>query len=209
MQRTRRCVRAGASPVTFRAWRGYPPTSPSNRTLFRRLIQTYLYARHSTINMISLRLGLLFWVFLVHLAGIYLFTGGFLLTRLSLPNFSTCSEENCGVLPTHKRAVVLIIDALRFDFIAPNTPHPPSPFYHNVLTLPQKLTELRHRHSLIFNSYADPPTATMQRIKGITTGSLPTFVDIGNNFGGSSIAEDSIVKQLKLAGKKVVPPFTP
>ncbi|KAG6820864.1 hypothetical protein H0H93_010691 [Arthromyces matolae] len=48
----------------------------------------------------------------------------------------------------------------------------------------------------------DPPTATLQRIKGLTTGSLPTFVDIGNNFGASSIAEDSILKQLRLAGKK-------
>jgi phosphatidylinositol glycan class O len=43
----------------------------------------------------------------------------------------------------------------------------------------------------------------LQRIKGLTTGSLPTFVDIGNNFGGSSIADDSIIKQLRLSGKKV------
>ncbi|KAG5634046.1 hypothetical protein H0H81_003636 [Sphagnurus paluster] len=65
-----------------------------------------------------------------------------------------------------------------------------------------ELTSARPEHSFLFNAYADPPTTTLQRIKGLTTGSLPTFVDIGNNFGGSSIAEDSILKQLRLAGKK-------
>jgi len=151
-----------------------------------------------------MRLILLIWVFLVHLAGIYLFTRGFLLTRLSLSNASDCSTQNCDVSPIHKRAVFLIIDALRFDFVTPNPPSPVSPFHHNILTLPQELTKKRPKHSFIFNSYADPPTTTLQRIKGITTGSLPTFVDVGNNFGGSSIAEDSSLKQLKLAGKKVM-----
>ncbi|KAF8907063.1 alkaline-phosphatase-like protein [Gymnopilus junonius] len=149
------------------------------------------------------RLYLLIWVFLIHVAGIYLFTRGFLLTRLSLSNTSTCSEPNCGIIPTHQRAVLLIIDSLRFDFVSPDPPTPQSPFHHNVLTLPRELTEKHPKHSFIFNSYADPPTTTLQRIKGITTGSLPTFVDIGNSFGGSSIAEDSILKQLKSAGKKV------
>lgn len=154
--------------------------------------------------MIPSRLGLLFWVFFIHLAGIYLFTRGFLLTRLSLPNSSVSSETNCGIKPTHKRAVLLIIDSLRFDFLSPKPPNPPSPFHHNILTIPQHLTQKHPRHSFIFNSYADPPTATLQRIKALTTGSLPTFIDIGNNFGGSSITEDTILRQMKLAGKKVM-----
>jgi phosphatidylinositol glycan class O len=154
--------------------------------------------------MLSSRLTLLIWVSSVHLAGIYLFTRGFLLTRLSLSNASNCSIQNCNVSPTHTRAVFLIIDALRFDFVTPNPPSPLSPFHHNILTLPQELTKKRPKHSFIFNSYADPPTTTLQRIKGITTGSLPTFVDVGSNFGGSSIVEDSILKQLKLTGKKVM-----
>ena len=36
------------------------------------------------------------------------------------------------------------------------------------------------------------PTA-LQRIKGLTTGFLPTFVDIGESFGGSVIVEDSLL----------------
>lgn len=152
---------------------------------------------------VGMRAWLLLWVFLAHLAGIYLFTRGFLLTRLSLSDLSSCPNADCTIVPTHKRAILLIIDALRFDFITLNPPDPPSPFHHNILTLPRELT-LRHpKRSFIFNAYADPPTTTLQRIKGITTGSLPTFVDIGNNFGGSSIAEDSILRQMKMAGNKV------
>jgi phosphatidylinositol glycan class O len=43
----------------------------------------------------------------------------------------------------------------------------------------------------------------MQRIKGVTTGSLPTFIDVSANFGATSIEEDSLLIQLKLNGKKV------
>jgi GPI ethanolamine phosphate transferase 3 subunit O len=153
--------------------------------------------------MLTKGLGLLLLVSFIHLAGIYLFTRGFLLTRLSLSEFNDCSSQPCTTTPTHTRAVLLIIDSLRFDFLSPNPPNPTSPFHHNVLTLPQKLTKSRPEHSFIFHAYADPPTTTLQRIKGLTTGSLPTFVDMGSNFGGSSIAEDSIIKQLRSAGKNV------
>jgi phosphatidylinositol glycan class O len=145
---------------------------------------------------------ILLWAFLIHCAGIYLFTSGFLLSRLSLPNFSTC-DESCSAHATHSRAVILIIDALRFDFVAPNPPLPPSPFHHNVLTLPQQLTAENPRRSFLFDTYVDPPTTTLQRIKGLTTGSLPTFLDLGSNFGAASIEEDSLIQQLKFQGKKL------
>jgi phosphatidylinositol glycan class O len=144
----------------------------------------------------------LVWVFVIHAIGLYLFAKGFLLTRLSLPQVNTHDEP---LVPTHKRAVILVIDALRFDFISPDPPQPRSPHYHGVLKLPAQLTKTRPRHSFIFNSFSDPPTTTLQRIKGITTGSLPTFVDIGKSFGGSAVDEDSIVNQLRLSGKRVRP----
>lgn len=150
--------------------------------------------------MLSKGLLLLLWVFLIHLAGIYLYTRGFLLTRLSL---SEISEPDADWAPSHKRAVLLIIDALRFDFISPDPPQPPSPYHHHVLRLPAELTKKQPDRSLIFTSFADPPTTTLQRIKGITAGSLPTFIDMGSNFGGYSNLEDSIISQLKLAGKRV------
>ncbi|KIK46217.1 hypothetical protein CY34DRAFT_800749 [Suillus luteus UH-Slu-Lm8-n1] len=150
--------------------------------------------------MISREFRILFWVLCVHLVGIYLFTKGFLLTRLALPDRSADTYTS---LATHKRAVLLVIDALRFDFIAEHPPEPASPFHHNILTLPRELTAAHPDRSFIFNAHSDPPTTTLQRLKGITTGSLPTFVDAGENFGGSSIHEDSIIHQLNAAGGKI------
>lgn len=149
--------------------------------------------------------SLLFWTAFTHIAGLYLFTRGFLLTRLSLSQVATCAagDAPCTLPATHQKAVLLIIDSLRFDFLSPDPPRPASPFHHDVLTLPRELTAAHPERSVLFNAFPDPPTATLQRIKGIVTGSLPTFVDIGSNFGGSSIEEDSLVKQLQIARKKV------
>lgn len=144
---------------------------------------------------------LLTYVLLLHASTLYIFTRGFLLTRLSLTNITECTD--CTLPATHSRLVLLVIDALRFDFVAENPAIDPSPYYHNVLTLPAELTSKYPTQSFIFDAYSDPPTATLQRIKGITTGSLPTFVDAGSNFGGSQILEDSLIRQLREADKKV------
>lgn len=45
---------------------------------------------------------------------------------------------------------------------------------------------------------ADAPTTTLQRLKGITTGSLPTFIDVGSNFATSEINEDNFIDQVHL-----------
>ncbi|WVQ73801.1 hypothetical protein IAR50_003382 [Cryptococcus sp. DSM 104548] len=137
----------------------------------------------------------------LHLIGLYLFAHGFLLSRVTIPHTSTPYDET--VAPTHSKAVVIVIDALRTDFISPHYPEPFSPHHHGVLTLPAELTKNQPEHSLIFNAYSDPPTSTMQRIKGITTGSLPTFIDISSNFASTAIDEDSLIHQLVAANKTV------
>ncbi|KAG8902560.1 mannose-ethanolamine phosphotransferase gpi13 [Tulasnella sp. 403] len=143
---------------------------------------------------------LLLWVFFIHGTSLYLFTRGFLLSRLALDNTSKCEDSTLPA--THSKAILLIIDSLRFDFITPNPPHPPNENCHGVFTFPAELTAKYPDRSFIFNAYSDPPTATLQRIKGITTGSLPTFVDIGSNFGGSAIKEDSLIHQVVSSGKR-------
>jgi phosphatidylinositol glycan class O len=149
---------------------------------------------------------LLLFVLFTHLSGLYLFTRGFLLTRLALSETITCSPDSldgCTVPPTYNKAVFLIIDALRFDFISPDPPSPLDLNHHNVLTLPSELSRSSPAHSHIFHAYSDPPTTTLQRLKGLTTGSLPTFIDAGSNFAGSAIAEDSWILQLERANKTV------
>ncbi|KAJ8444087.1 hypothetical protein Cgig2_025088 [Carnegiea gigantea] len=64
--------------------------------------------------------------------------------------------------------------------------------------------------SRIFKAIADPPTTSLQRLKGLTTGGLPTFVDVGNSFGAPAIGEDNFIQQVYLFhflvenGKRVV-----
>ncbi|WWC68761.1 uncharacterized protein I206_102695 [Kwoniella pini CBS 10737] len=141
---------------------------------------------------------ILLYITALHVIGLYIFTKGFLLTRLTIPHVSPpYTPENLAPVPaTHSKAVIIIIDALRTDFISPHYPQQKSPYHHGVLTLPSELSLSQPDHSLIFNSFSDPPTSTMQRIKGITTGSLPTFIDISSNFASTAIEEDSLISQL-------------
>jgi phosphatidylinositol glycan class O len=80
---------------------------------------------------------------------------------------------------------VIVVDALRFDFALESLP----------LSIGSRLPS-HDGTSQLFQFIADPPTVTMQRIKGMTTGGLPTFMDISGNLGGATIDEDSWVDQL-------------
>ena len=55
----------------------------------------------------------------------------------------------------------------------------------------------------LFRFIADPPTTTMQRLKALTTGGLPTFIDIGSNFNSYEIQEDSLIRQVSRNGRNV------
>ena len=46
--------------------------------------------------------------------------------------------------------------------------------------------------------------AFLIRLKGLTTGSIPTFIDISSNFASYEIDEDNIIDQMIDRGRKVV-----
>jgi phosphatidylinositol glycan class O len=142
---------------------------------------------------------------LLHLSGLLLFTRGFLLNRVALPSRSSCADAStdCTLPSRHPRAVVLVFDALRWDFLFPQGPDS-DPYHHNRLLTPARLTHEQPSNSLLFKFIADPPTTTLQRLKGLTTGTLPTFVDAGSNFGGSTIEEDNWLEQARSSGKRIV-----
>lgn len=50
--------------------------------------------------------------------------------------------------------------------------------------------------NLLFRFVADPPTTTQLRLKGLTTGTLPTFIDVGQSFGAEAVSEDNIIFQV-------------
>lgn len=45
----------------------------------------------------------------------------------------------------------------------------------------------------MYKFISDMPTVTTSRLKCITTGAVPAFIDIGTSFSGSSITEDNLL----------------
>uniref|UniRef100_A0A8C6YZW6 GPI ethanolamine phosphate transferase 3, catalytic subunit n=1 Tax=Nothoprocta perdicaria TaxID=30464 RepID=A0A8C6YZW6_NOTPE len=161
------------------------------------------------------------WVSLLFAAGLGLFLSGFLLTRAELPQRSSCAEppgpgpgpwpwrgqrppRSCWLPRRFARALLVLIDALRFDFAAAAAARGRPRHYHGKLGVLRQLAAAQPRHGRLYRFRADAPTATMQRIKGLTTGSLPTFVDVGSNFASYAIREDNLLAQLVHNGRRVV-----
>lgn len=148
----------------------------------------------------------------VQVFGLYLFLKGFLLTRqtFDLQGKSYSSWDRFPLhdvpsihvppivppKPSFKRTVVILIDALRFDFVL-NITNPSNPYFLNQIPILHHLYETQPRSSLLYQFRADPPTTTMQRVKGLMTGSLPTFIDAGANFASSAVGEDHLLFHMK------------
>ena len=101
---------------------------------------------------------------------------------------------------------MLIIDALRYDFTVPFEPtvEDPAQAFHNALPFLWETAVREPNNAFLLPFIADPPTSTLQRLKGLTTGTLPTFIDIGSNFAGTAINEDNLLMQMRDQGKRIV-----
>ncbi|XP_075165839.1 phosphatidylinositol glycan anchor biosynthesis class O [Haematobia irritans] len=169
------------------------------------------------------------WIAYLISSGVYLFSRGFLLSRVSKTDISTCrhlstdpsdeyylTEEvvheifkdvNASLnlcLPQKSKVIILVIDALKYEFgIYKENVSNPLP-YENKLTVLRDLHVNMPLNTRLMRFKADPPTTTLQRLKGLTTGTLPTFVDIGSNFASPEINEDNIVDQMIRSGLPVV-----
>jgi GPI ethanolamine phosphate transferase 3 subunit O len=62
---------------------------------------------------------------------------------------------------------------------------------------------VQEQSSILAAFTADPPTTTMQRVKALLTGSLPTFLDVGSVFSGAKIEEDNMLYQAMRRGMRV------
>ena len=112
------------------------------------------------------------------------------------------SSYGCWHPKTFNKAVIIIIDALRYDFTVPSDGE--HNHYHNALKVLYETAIEQPHNAFLLPFIADPPTATLQRLKGLTTGTLPTFVEFGSNFAGTAIEEDNLLRQLRAAGKNLV-----
>ena len=142
------------------------------------------------------------WIASTFSFGLFLFTRGFLLTRIELANHSVSRQwqrtlglsedvlldrifDEMGLkMPinvtmeynvpwvTFKKAILLIIDGLRHDFISTTNAEVSNTFYQNNMQHVKHLVDNKMSNSRLFKFIADPPTTTMQRLKALTTGSM-------------------------------------
>ena len=151
---------------------------------------------------------LILWIYSTFIFGLLVFKKGFLLTRNEMKNhsFQSWHSEDAHLgyrhnnvyrnWQTFSRLVLVVIDGLRFDFIAKRTGKNTN-FYHNKMKLLQNLLAKDPERTKLFKFIADPPTTTMQRLKGLTTGKN---------------SQQSIIKSLsrcKQQGKHLLPPQNP
>lgn len=85
----------------------------------------------------------------------------------------------------------MVIDALRWDFIAES----------DRMTYLNNL--IRRNESCLIKLRVHAPTVTMPRIKAMTSGTVPNFIDLILNFGASEMNVDNLIWQMKSQGKIV------
>uniref|UniRef100_A0A1I8BW74 GPI ethanolamine phosphate transferase 3 n=1 Tax=Meloidogyne hapla TaxID=6305 RepID=A0A1I8BW74_MELHA len=148
----------------------------------------------------------------IYAISLIIFQKGLLVKRHVLPLKSSCSDiitsENCWIKPKYNKSIILIIDALRFDFIFPyencmgtQRRDGDEKYYHGQMSKVAKLLREQPGNAILFPYIAEAPTTTFQRIKALVTGSVPAFIEAGDNFDGTKISEDNILDQLLASGK--------
>ncbi|GKT43818.1 GPI ethanolamine phosphate transferase 2 [Colletotrichum spaethianum] len=130
------------------------------------------------------------------------FASGFFPYKPVLPGLAQYETLEYGPPPAapFDRLIFMVVDALRSDFVYVDG---------TGFTYTQEL--IRDGAALPFTAYARSPTVTMPRIKAITTGSIPSFLDVILNLdeadtSSTLAAQDTWLAQMKAkqAGKLVM-----
>ncbi|XP_070120208.1 GPI ethanolamine phosphate transferase 2 isoform X6 [Equus przewalskii] len=97
--------------------------------------------------------------------------------------------------PLFSKVVIVLIDALRDDFVFGSK---------GVKFMPYTTYLVEKGASHSFVAEAKPPTVTMPRIKALMTGSVPGFIDVVMNLNSPALLEDNVITQAKAAGKRII-----
>ncbi|WYZ40365.1 hypothetical protein EsH8_IV_000706 [Colletotrichum jinshuiense] len=133
---------------------------------------------------------------------ILIFATGFFPYKPVLPGLAEYETLEYGSPPAapFDRLIFMVVDALRSDFVYLDG---------SGFTYTQEL--IRNGAALPFTAYARSPTVTMPRIKAITTGSIPSFLDVILNLdeadtSSTLAAQDTWLAQMKAkqSGKLVM-----
>ncbi|KXG51154.1 Alkaline phosphatase-like, alpha/beta/alpha [Penicillium griseofulvum] len=132
--------------------------------------------------------------------GILTFSSGFFPYKPLIPGLATFDETdaNATAPAIFDKVIFMVVDALRSDFVYSND---------SGFMFTQSL--IRSGAALPFTAYASSPTVTMPRLKAITTGSVPSFLDVILNIAESDTTstlayQDTWLAQIKAAGGRLV-----
>ncbi|XP_020757025.1 GPI ethanolamine phosphate transferase 2 isoform X7 [Odocoileus virginianus] len=143
----------------------------------------------------------------IEVLGVALFLRGFFPTPVfsgaERQAESPASEPSAGASsnwtelppPLFSKVVIMLIDALRDDFVFGSK---------GVKFMPYTTYLVEKGSSLSFVAEAKPPTVTMPRIKALLTGSLPGFIDVVRNLNSPTLLEDNVITRAKAAGKRII-----
>ncbi len=129
-------------------------------------------------------------------SSIVLFAAGFFPHKAFLPGLATWPTDRNGsahAAPFDK-VIFMVVDALRSDFVYSSD---------SQFLFTQSL--IRSGAAAPFDGQARPPTITMPRIKAITTGSVPSFLDVMLNFAESDTTSTLAHQDSWLAQSKAKP----
>lgn len=127
---------------------------------------------------------------------------GFFPPKIVLPDVASFSDDfspfhNAG--ESHfDRLVIMVVDAMRSDFMY-SSDNSKMSYLHSLV---------RRGIAIPYTAHSDPPTVTLPRLKAITTGGTPSFIDAilnvaDENDQSQSLAKsDSWLRQLKFNGRK-------
>ncbi|KAI5287857.1 major facilitator super transporter protein [Ascosphaera acerosa] len=121
---------------------------------------------------------------------IALFALGFFPYKPFIPGIAALNDELAAPAPFDK-VIFMVVDALRSDFVYAD---------ESGFEFTQEL--IRSGAAVPFTAHAGPPTITMPRVKALTTGSVPSFVDVLLNFAESDTSstlqhQDTWLAQLR------------
>ncbi|ORX92581.1 alkaline phosphatase-like protein [Basidiobolus meristosporus CBS 931.73] len=141
--------------------------------------------------------------------GFYFFIQGFFPFKASLtgftelhdlpPLFTVNGQQETGILPEPKfdKLVFMVVDALRSDFVFSEA---------SQMKFTQEL--IRAGKALPYTAIATAPTVTLPRLKALTTGTVPNFLDAVFNIAESDSSslsnQDSWLAQLKVSRNKKI-----
>lgn len=138
---------------------------------------------------------------LFQLAAIVIFCIGFFPQQVVLKEtskFVVNHDLQEASSPVFTKLIIVVIDALRSDFM----------FQKDISHFSYLHGLLRSGEAWGYTAYSSPPTVTLPRLKGITTGSAPNFLDailnVAEDDSSSSLKDqDSILNQFHMRDFKI------